>query len=182
MTDVLLVRHAQSAPSDDVPEPDWPLSEAGSRQAEALASDLEGRQVDAIWASPYRRAGATVEPLAQRRSLAIEVAEDLRERELAHGKLEGWLDHLQHSWADRDYKLPGGESATECQHRVVASLGAIAEQHPGASIVVCSHGNALSLFLNSIDPAFGFDNWRAMTNPALYYLEYRKGTWLWHDR
>jgi 2,3-bisphosphoglycerate-dependent phosphoglycerate mutase len=182
MTDVLLIRHAQSAPSDGVPEPDWPLSETGLRQAEVLACDLEGRQVDAIYASPYRRAGATVEPLARRRGLAIEVAEDLRERELAHGKLEGWLDHLQRSWADRNYKLPGGESATECQHRVVASLGEIAARKQDASIVVCSHGNALSLFLNSIDPTFGFDGWRAMTNPALYHLEYRGGAWLWHDR
>jgi 2,3-bisphosphoglycerate-dependent phosphoglycerate mutase len=182
MTRVLLIRHAQSAPSDDVPEPDWPLSEVGLRQAEALARDLNEQQVDAIYASPYLRAGATVEPLARCRGLSIEVVEDIRERELTHGKLEGWLDHLQQSWADRDYQLPGGESSRQCQHRVVASLGEIAAQHHDASIVVCSHGNALSLFLNSIDPTFGFENWRAMTNPALYHLEYRDGTWLWQDR
>jgi 2,3-bisphosphoglycerate-dependent phosphoglycerate mutase len=182
MTRILLIRHAQSAPSDSIPESDWPLSDAGLRQAEVLAHDLDGRPIDVIYASPYQRAGATVEPLARQRHLPIQVVEDLRERHLADGILDGWLDHLQRSWADRDYKLDGGESANECQRRVVASLGDIAAQHHDASIVVCSHGNALSLFLNSIEPAFGFEDWRAMTNPALYYLEYRDGTWLWHDR
>ena len=182
MTDVLLIRHAQSAPSADIPESDWPLSDAGVRQAEQLAHNLEDRPVNAIYASPYLRAGATVAPLARRRGLEVEVARGLRERLLAHGKLEGWLEHLQRSWADRDYKLPGGESSRDCQRRMIASLSAIAARHPGASIVVCSHGNALSLFLNSIEPAFGFENWRAMTNPALYHLEYHDGTWLWHDR
>lgn len=181
MTNVLLIRHAQSAPSADLPESDWPLSDAGMRQAEELAHHLSAQLVDAIYASPYRRAAATVEPLARRRRLAIEVAQDLRERRLAQGPVDDWLKHLKRSWDDRDYKLPGAESARECQRRMVASLGGIAARHPNASIVVCSHGNALSLFLNSIEPGFGFDNWRAMTNPALFHLEYHDGAWLWCD-
>ena len=182
MTNVLLIRHAESAPSDDLPEPDWPLSDTGLRQAEQLAGRLDGQPIDAVYASPYRRATATIEPLARLRGLAIEVANDLRERTLAEGPLDDWLGHLQRSWEDRSYKLPGGESAAECQGRVIASLRDIAERHPGQSIVACSHGNALSLFLNSIEPAFGFENWRAMPNPALYQLRYREGTWLWHDQ
>ena len=181
MTDVLLIRHAQSAPSADLPESDWPLSDVGLRQAETLAHELGAQHVDAIYASPYRRATATVEPLARLRRLAIEVVPALRERKLAQGPLDLWLDHLERSWEDRDYKLPGAESARECQHRMVTSLGDIAKRRPAASIVVCSHGNALSLFLNSIEPTFGFQNWRAMTNPALFHLEYHDGTWLWHE-
>jgi broad specificity phosphatase PhoE len=52
-TVLYLVRHAESLPSDELPEPQWPLSERGRRQAEALREVLNGLGVGAIYSSPY---------------------------------------------------------------------------------------------------------------------------------
>ena len=178
MASILLIRHAQSAPSADVAEPDWPLSDLGESQAETLVSHLSDHPIDAIYASPYQRARATVTPLASERGHTVGIQDDLRERTLADGPLPDWRDQLARTWADFDYRLPGGESSRQCQQRVVPCLTALAESHRGESIVVCSHGNAIALFLNSIDAGFGFDAWSAMPNPALYHARYDGEWWL----
>lgn len=179
MTDFLLIRHAASAPSADQPEPDWPLSNAGADAAHRLVSSLADRPIDAIYASPYARAVATVGPLAGARSLRITRVEPLRERKLSEAMVPDWRDHLEHSWLDFDYRLPGGESARECQQRMIACLTSLAQSHGGESLVVCSHGNALSLFLNSLDPSFGFAAWQTMSNPALYRVCHDHAGWSW---
>jgi len=56
-----------------------PLSEEGSAQARGLVEQLDGERIDRILSSPYRRCLETIEPLAKRRGLAIEVDERLAE-------------------------------------------------------------------------------------------------------
>ncbi|MGH7735059.1 MAG: histidine phosphatase family protein, partial [Gemmatimonadales bacterium] len=86
---LILVRHAQSAPSTKVPEAEWPLSEAGKRQANDLAPMLRAHGVNALASSPYARAIATLDPFARAAGLGIAVDADLRERNLG-----GWLPDL----------------------------------------------------------------------------------------
>src|SRR5690349_3047397 len=81
-TTLYLVRHAESAPSDDVPEPDWPLSARGVAQASALAPAMRGLGITAIYSSPYLRARHTVAPLAEALGLPVTVRDALRERAL----------------------------------------------------------------------------------------------------
>ena len=124
-----LLRHAESAPTPDTPEPDWPLSETGEKQAHALAERLAGRRIAAVYSSPYRRAVETVRPFAQARGLPIRTDERLRERRLT----DQWLDDHQAAvrrvWSDFDLALPGGESSAAAQKRVVASVGDLQTRH-----------------------------------------------------
>ena len=176
-SDILLVRHARSAPGDDVPEAEWPLSAEGSRQAEELARTLASRRIDHIYSSPYRRAVDTVKPLAARRKLPVKLVPDLRERKLTEALRGDWEALLRQSWNDHDLALPGGESGRIAQTRVHEALFELAQRHPGNTLVVASHGNAIGLFLNKLDPSFGFAEWKAMRNPDIFSVTWCESGW-----
>ena len=173
-TKLLLIRHAESAPDRDLPEPEWPLSPEGERQAEALVQSLN---VDRLFSSPYPRAIATLAPTAERLGLTIETVSDLRERKLSEGVLTDWRASLQRTWEDFDFALPGGESSRICQIRVVNALNQLARDNEGSTIAAASHGNAIALFLHHLNPGFGFDEWEAMQNPHVFELEFSLSGW-----
>lgn len=78
---VYLVRHAKAGSrrawkGDDELRP---LSKAGRTQARAIAKRLAGSEVVRIVSSPYVRCRETVEPLAERTSVELEVSDALAE-------------------------------------------------------------------------------------------------------
>ena len=91
--------------------------------------------------------------------------------------LDNWLEELQNAWADFDRTLPGGESSRACQSRVREAMRGIAEANEGKTVAIASHGNAIALFLNSIDGEFGFEQWRQMRNPHVFKVQYTDGIW-----
>ena len=182
-TELFLVRHAESAPSQDIPEADWPLSPAGMRQAQYLATALQSLQIDVVLSSPYARATATVEPFAQAVGLSVQVITELRERKLTDGfrsQQDDWLAILQRAWADFSFALPQCESGYACQQRICQCLAHLVANHPGQTLLICSHGNAIGLYLNSIESSFGFESWAAMQNPDVFRITYEAGKPLWH--
>jgi phosphohistidine phosphatase SixA len=76
-----LVRHAKAGSRQGWPGPDErrPLSRAGWAQAEAIADRLEAVGVTRLLSSPYVRCRQTLEPLAERLSIAIEQHTELAE-------------------------------------------------------------------------------------------------------
>lgn len=179
-TTIYLVRHAESAPSDDVPEPDWPLSTRGLVQAAALVPAMRELGIAAIYSSPYRRALHTVAPLAEALRLTISAVDALRERAL--GRVDREMertDLLARHWADPGFALPGGESNVACARRVAHAIAQLALLHRGEAIAIASHGNALALYLGTIDPCFRFEQWQAMRNPDLFRVTYEDGQPVW---
>ena len=177
---VLLVRHAAPVRpgTPGYIENERPLTTQGLADAEQLASEHD-RQIDAIYSSPYRRALQTVEPLAKRRALEIEVIDDLRERYLMEAGLPDseWVPQLRRAWQDFDYAPPGGETSRIAQMRVVDVLDRIREKHPSGIVAAASHGNLIALALNAFDPSLRFDFWRAMPIPAIYELRWNGDSW-----
>lgn len=74
-----LVRHGTAGSREEWHQPDdlRPLDDEGRRQAEGLADQLAGCPVDRILSSSALRCRETVEPLAARRGLAVELADEL---------------------------------------------------------------------------------------------------------
>ena len=72
-TTTILIRHAESSPSRDLSESDWPLSSLGYRQAKALADELADANISKVVSSPYLRAIDTVRPVAERIDCPIDV-------------------------------------------------------------------------------------------------------------
>lgn len=180
MTQVILVRHAESMPSPDIQEADWPLSPRGLQQAECLARGFRAITIDAIFSSPYRRAVDTVRSLSAQTGREIQIEQNLRERKVCDELGRDRLELLRKAWADFGFALPGCESGHDCQGRMVECIRNLADRHSGQTMIVVSHGNAIALYLNSIDASFGFSGWEAMKNPDVFRVNYMGGdpTWI----
>lgn len=178
-TTVYLLRHAESQPDRSLPEPEWPLSERGCQQAAGLTPVFGRLDIGAVYSSPFPRAIDTVRPFADARGLPINTHPDLRERKLAAGPVPNFRELLRQTWQDFQFAAPGGESSAACQARVRAAVSALAEKHHGATLLLASHGNAIGLYLNSIDPSFGYDDWAAMKNPDTFRVIVHDGRHTW---
>jgi 8-oxo-dGTP diphosphatase len=76
-----VVRHAKAGDREDWKGDDRqrPLTKSGWRQAEGLTELLEDEPIDKILSSAYVRCVQTVEPLARRRELPVDLRKDLEE-------------------------------------------------------------------------------------------------------
>jgi 2,3-bisphosphoglycerate-dependent phosphoglycerate mutase len=175
--DVLLVRHAASVPPGspgwEERDDDRPLSDDGLRQADDLAFELDPYGLSAVYSSPYARSIQTVTPIARRRGLDVQVLADLRERRLTLAPRDDWGEVLASSWTDPSFALPGTESGQAAQRRGIGVLDLLRVRHAdGGRLLVGSHGNLISLILQSFEPEVGLDFHLAMPVPAIYHLEH----------
>ena len=78
---VFLIRHAKAGSRHEWTAPDGgrPLSRGGWKQANALASRLSGEVITRLLSSPSLRCRQTLEPLAERLGLGIEIRGELSE-------------------------------------------------------------------------------------------------------
>jgi 2,3-bisphosphoglycerate-dependent phosphoglycerate mutase len=167
---LILIRHCASTAQ----HPDAPLTEAGAIAAETLADRLAGLSPDAIYASPYVRAVATVEPFARRTGLPVTIEARLRERLLADPEVDDWLNHIRRSFDDADHRAPGGESRNQVLARALPALAEIAARGHRLPIAA-SHGGLISAVLHAVGPSFGFEGWQGLANPDLFELDFDQG-------
>ena len=155
MTHIYFIRHAQPnyENHDDFSRE---LTLKGLKDRMLVADYLRDRGVDAVLSSPFKRAVDTVAPLAERLGLAVETVEDFRERKVGSGWIEDFDGFVRRQWADFNYKLPGGESLGEVQERNLKALDGVLEQFAGRTVVIGSHGTALSTLVHHFRPGFGY--------------------------
>jgi 2,3-bisphosphoglycerate-dependent phosphoglycerate mutase len=166
---VFLVRHAHA---DWRPDENRPLSTRGHANAAALAELLQPSPISAIYSSPSARAVQTIAPLAARLRLRPILVDDLRERELTAGSAADFAAKVAASWRDPSRTAGNGESNDVARGRGIAVLRRVLESHPNEKAVISTHGSLLTLILNGLDPAFGYDFWRSLTFPDVYELTF----------
>ena len=127
---------------------DPPLNDAGRRQAEALAEELAGDSVVAVYSSDLRRASETAHVVAER--LRLPVVEDPGLREIDVGSWSGLTrDEVRERYPEGFARwLQGeighdGETRKQLTDRVVAAVERIADAHPGEIVLVVTHGGAI---------------------------------------
>ena len=139
MTTLLLVRHGETDWNADgrlQGHTDRPLSEFGRLQAQRLAEELEGEQLEAIYSSDLARARETAEIVSERLGLPVELNPDLREKDW--GNWEGLIA------VERDRVEFVGESTEAHQERMLRALRRISERHPGdRRVLVVTHGGSM---------------------------------------
>ncbi|MEO6627937.1 MAG: histidine phosphatase family protein [Aquihabitans sp.] len=157
-TEVLLVRHGESAPTNHgVPVPltdghgDPPLAPEGRAQAELVGDRLADQRIDAIYVTTLCRTVQTAAPLAARIGLEPVVEADLREVFL--GEWEDGLFRQRVAEMDpiairmfteeRWDLIPGGEPADEFSARVERGLARIVAAHPDQRVAVFAHGGVI---------------------------------------
>ena len=172
-TDLLLVRHGESAPARlDRPAPtvdghgDPELAPEGREQAERVGERLAHEKIDAIYVTTLRRTVETAAPLAKRLGLEPVVEPDLREIYLGEWEGGAFRKYVseQHPIAvqmmteQRWDVIPGAESNEQFATRVRRGLERIVAAHPGQRVVVVVHGGVIgqALALATGTPPFTF--------------------------
>ena len=153
MTNVYFIRHA---------EPNYEnhdglsreLSPKGLQSSKELVNSFAGIQIDAFYSSPYLRAVDTIKPLADSRGRSIHLIPDFRERKITDHWIEDFTGFTEKQWADFHYHLPGGESLFMVQERNIRALEDLLQAHPDQTILIGTHGTALSTIINYYKPDF----------------------------
>jgi 2,3-bisphosphoglycerate-dependent phosphoglycerate mutase len=178
-TTLYLVRHAQSQPSAEIPEPEWPLSATGAEQARALGPLLAALGVRRIYSSPFRRCRETLAPAAAALGLELQLHEGLRERRLSTAWIGDYREVWRRSWEDFSFVLEGGECSWTVRSRMAAAVAEIAARHPGETLALGSHGYAIGLLLHTCEPAFGAAEAGALRTPELVRMTFSAGQLAW---
>ena len=165
-TTVIFVRHAQSLHpwSDDRTRP---LTPEGLRDRQIVLETLRDRRIGAFLSSPYKRSVDTVRPAAEFFGMKIRTDERFRERKSgfdARGTLEK-------RWRDFSYAEEGGESLGAVQERNLAALSDALRTYRGKTVVIGTHGTALSTVLAFYRPDFGLDGFLRIVEWMPYIVE-----------
>ncbi|OAI44076.1 hypothetical protein AYO38_02285 [bacterium SCGC AG-212-C10] len=167
VTQLILVRHGEQ----EIPDPrrgpvgdtfDPPLSERGISQARLVGERFSTENVDAVYASPLKRAYETGFQIARHHRLEPQIIHDLREVEvfrnvpadksaveymgepLLLGIRERFL--RERSWD----VYPHSESSFEFRKRTVNAIESIIAVNEGKRVVVACHGGVINAFVGHI--------------------------------
>jgi broad specificity phosphatase PhoE len=126
---------------------DTRLSQKGLEQADRLAAALRKEAIDAIYASPMKRASETAQITAEACKLQVHVFNELRE--IDAGELDGLFERelsgpYETAWKEfrngnASTPLPGGESLQDLQKRTSWAVDRILEKHIDGTVVVVAH-------------------------------------------
>ncbi len=165
VTELLLVRHGQQDFDQNGPMAqfiDPPLSDLGREQARLVGERLSTDRIDAVYASPLRRALETGREIARHHRFDPMVLEDLREvgvfrdipqdqtpldfigRQVLAGVRQRMID--EKSWD----VYPYSESSFELRRRVINAIEGIFMTHPGQRVVVACHGGVINAYTGHV--------------------------------
>jgi probable phosphoglycerate mutase len=159
-TQVLLIRHGQSAPYDpsrpfDLVDGhgDPHLSQLGHHQARLVGQRLAGEPISAIYVSSLTRTHQTAAPLAERLGITPNVEPGLREVILGEGQ-GGRIRNMVATGhplaaemrATAEWGvIPGAETNRELTERTVGAVRRMVAAHPGDGLVAAfCHGGVIA--------------------------------------
>lgn len=158
---LLLVRHAESQGNRESRlqgRREFPLTERGRRQAQALAGRVAALSLAAVYASPIRRAMDTAQPMAARAGLSVQAEPRVQEYDFGEAlsgltwqeireKRPQLIEALLSNQANFPH-YPGEEGREAFRERVCAALWEIAERHDeDEAVAVVTHAGPIAVFL-----------------------------------
>lgn len=164
MTSIYFVRHAQ-------PDSSWnddrsrPLTEQGLEDSKLVTKVLKDVIIDAFVSSPYRRSYDTIAHCAMSRNMQIKTDEHFVERHVGKNGFE----YARRRFDDFEFAEPGGESLGSVQRRNIEGLARVLDEYADQTIVLGTHGSALSTILKYYDPTFSWNDFTRMF-PFLPYV------------
>ncbi len=123
---------------------DIDLNETGRKEAELLAQYLGSLKVEAIYASPLRRALQTAEVVSGQHRLKVNIAPGLIDFDygqwqgLANQEVQDKYKELYAEWLNHPerVKMPGGESLDDVRERAVVVVDEIIARHKSTAVLV----------------------------------------------
>jgi broad specificity phosphatase PhoE len=134
------------------------LAPVGKRQAELAADFLATAPLQAIYASPLKRAIETAQPLAAKHSLQIGTREELMEVDVGRWESRSWVEIMQtepeaYRAFQRDpgtHGYAGGENLLNVQERAAPVIEELLAKHVGQSIAIVGHNVVNRTFIARI--------------------------------
>ena len=140
------------------------LSAEGHEQSKKMAAYLASENIDAVYASPLRRARETAQPLIEQLGIQYEICEGVAEfdrnsneyvpaEELRATNDPRWQKMMKGEWDET------ADSPEVFRDRVILSINELIERHPGEKVAVVCHGGVINQYLAyvlGIDTQMGF--------------------------
>ena len=188
MTELLLVRHGETDWNRErrfQGHADQPLNDTGREQANVLAEELAGEEIELVYTSDLQRARETAQIVGAR--LGADVVPLSALREIDVGEWEGltWPEIEQRYpegarlWHKQGYGWESGETYDQLGERVVAALRRIAAEHPEQRVLVVGHGGtirAARAFIEGVSVAESRSRSRAIGNCEVFRVVTEDGT------
>ena len=171
LTTVYFVRHAQPnyENHDDFLRE---LTAKGLEDRKLVTKFLADKNVDVVLSSPFHRSIDTVRHFADSKGLEIGIIDDFRERRIDSVWIEDFNGFCKKQWEDFTYKLSDGECLAEVQERNISALNQVLKDYAGKTIVVGSHGTALSTIVNYYDNSFGYAEFEKIRGLMPWVVEF----------
>jgi broad specificity phosphatase PhoE len=160
---------------------DSPLSEAGWKQCHAVSAALATQPIEAIFASPLRRALDTAQHIAA--ALKLEVQIEPRLMEINAGVFQGlgWSEIERRypadaaAWKsqDPDFRIPNGESRRDLMLRAAEAFTA-ARGCGHKQVLIVAHGGSLAAALKALLGVPAERNPFALYNAAITRLAWER--------
>ncbi len=163
MNRLYLVRHGEN-PANITKEfssryVDYSLTPKGILQAQQTAEYFVDKRIDAVYASPLKRARETAEIIGARLGLPVAVMDNFREVDV--GELESrpptrenWAAHnaIVECWmrGQPEAEFPGGDHYVRLWSRMRAGVERIAAGGDGRNLVVVAHGGIFTFTLKDL--------------------------------
>ena len=160
MTHLLIVRHAESALNVEnriQGHRDSGLTFRGQYQAQRLARQLRKVKIDKIYTSSLGRAYATTLEILRQSRMRIPVVKDPLLREIQLGDWEGMTPEEVDQLYDKGYqkwlkkpsatRIPNSEGIAHFRKRVTGRVEAIARANRGKTVLLMTHGGAITALL-----------------------------------
>lgn len=165
VTELILVRHGQqdfdpAGPVGGFIDP--PLSTLGEQQARLVGAALSTERIDAVYASPLRRALDTGREIGRHHRMEPVVLEDLREvgvfQDIPHDRTP--LDYIgkqllagirERMVMEKSWDVyPYSEASAAFSKRVVNCIEGIIATHPNERVVIACHGGVINAYAGHI--------------------------------
>ena len=169
MTTIYFVRHCKP----DHKNPDdrnRPLTDEGIADSERVKEILSDKKIDIFITSPYKRSFDSIKKAADSYGLGILTDERLRERKCGNEGNSGYK-MFRKRWADFSFAEEEGEAIGAVQKRNIEALNEILEKYPDKTIVIGTHGTALSSIINYYEPSFNADSFLQIIDWMPYVLK-----------
>ena len=151
--EIILVRHALPVRIEletGIADPE--LSAKGHEQSKKMAAYLASENIDAVYASPLRRARETAQPLIEKLGIQYKICEGVAEfdrnsneyvpiEELRATNDPRWQKMMQGEWDET------ADSPEVFRDRVISSINELIERHPGEKVAVVCHGGVINQYL-----------------------------------
>lgn len=177
MITLYIVRHGDSTYQFDGYR-NRPLSPLGVEQAIGIANTLQNTHLDAIISSSSPRAIQTVQPLADLKKMPIQTNSAFQELDVHLDRSQISKEEARESVLNilttPSFAYPNGESRRDVEQRSLPALFQLLKDYDEQTVLLCSHGIAITILLSALDPSIGYDFWKAMKKPDVFCCEVDK--------